>query len=411
MPLSAPQKEIASSKARFRVAVCGRRFGKTFEARHEIGKYARNPDSEVWYLAPTYRMAKQIMWSPLLRKLQELRWVEESNKSDLTITLRNGSKISLKGTDNKDSLRGTGLNAVILDEFSYMEEEVWTEVVRPMLSDKEGHALFITTPNGTANWSYDLYNRGLDPYEDAWESFSFTTLQGGNVSAEEIEQARRDLDTRTFQQEYMATFENYTNRIFYAFERTRNLKEYNAPLPPVICIGMDFNVGQMSAAVYAKNGNVIHQFDEISLLSSNTDELVQEIRNRYPTQQIIVYPDPAGAARKSSASGRTDHSILKNAGFLVKAPLAHNPVRDGINAVNSKLFSSTGQVTYCIDPKCKKSIESLEKHSYKENSSVPDKDSGFDHFSDAIRYFIDYEYPIKRIITPTKPQRFGHSIA
>jgi hypothetical protein len=170
----------------------------------------------------------------------------------------------------------------------------------------------------------------------------------------------------------------------------------------------------MSASVFAQEGNVIHAIDEISMPSSNTAEIVEEINQRYPKTKIFVYPDPAGSARKTSAaSGVTDHTILANAGFVVKAPRAHNPVRDGINAVNSKLCSADGKVSFFVDPKCKKILESLEKHTYKEGSNgIPDKDSGYDHFSDSIRYYIDYVFPVRRDIDPNKtaPLRWGHAI-
>jgi hypothetical protein len=167
----------------------------------------------------------------------------------------------------------------------------------------------------------------------------------------------------------------------------------------------------MSASIFAQQGNVIHAIDEISLYSSNTGEMSQELLSRYPKSKIFVYPDPAGSARKTSAaSGTTDHSILANAGFIVKAPRAHNPVRDGINAVNSKLRSASQEVTFFVDPNCKKIIESLEKHTYKEGTSIPDKDNGFDHFSDSIRYYIDYVFPVKRDTEPFVPQRWGHRI-
>lgn len=412
MKLSALQQTISDNTARFRVAVCGRRFGKSFLAINEIAKFARFPNRNVWYVAPTYRMTKQIILDPLKAELQRVRWIKKINESDLTITLVNGSKISLRSADNPDALRGSSLDAVIMDEFAFIKEKVWTESLRPALSDRQGHALFITTPSGTQNWAYDMYMRGLDPSEEQWASFQYTTLQGGYVTAEELDQARQDLDLRTFNQEYCATFESYGNRVYYAFDRKENIRPYLDPIPNNIDIGMDFNVGQMSATLFARKGNLIHAFDEISLLSSSTQEMVEEIRNRYPTQRITVYPDPAGAARKTSAgSGITDHSILRNAGFQVKVPNSHNPVRDGINAVNSKLCSTTGQRTYLVDPKCKKTIESLEKHSYKEGTSIPDKDTGFDHFSDAPRYYIDYEFPVKRDFKPQPQQRFGHKIS
>jgi hypothetical protein len=409
MSLNAGQTAVAESGARFRVVIAGRRWGKTFLAIRETARVARLPNKRVFLVYPTYRQAKQVIWEPIKHRLQDLNWVERVNESDLTIQLRNGSRISLRGADNPDSLRGVGLDALVMDEFAMIEQKAWTEVLRPTLSDTNGSALFISTPMGTANWAYDLYNRGRDPEEHQWESWSFRTIDGGNVSEQEIEQAQRDLDERTFNQEYLATFESYQNRIYYAYDRALNTRTWDRPIPEVLSIGLDFNVGQMSAAVFAREGDVIHAIDEIALYSSNTAEMCQEISSRYGRRKIFVYPDPSGSARKSSASGSTDHTILANAGFVVKSPHAHNPVRDGINAVNTKLCNAQGVRTMYVDPKCKKIIESLEKHTYKENSNnVPDKDSGHDHFSDSIRYFVDYVFPIRRDQVYTAPQRWGH---
>ncbi len=412
MKLSHCQQLISKSEARFRVAVCGRRFGKTTLAMNEIAKIARHPNSNVFAVYPTYRQAKTVLWEKFKNRLVDVRWLLKANETDLSFILKNGSKISLRGADNFDSLRGVGLDGIVMDEFQLVDEKAWTEVLRPTLSDKQGSALFIGTPYGTANWAFDLFQRGNDESEQQWESFSFTTLDGGNVSAEEVEQARRDLDERTFRQEYLATFETYANRIYYAFDRKENVRQFKGEIPNVLHVGLDFNVGQMSAIVFVVAGQTAHAIDEISLHSSNTFEIVEELKARFPGKKIIVYPDPAGSARKTAAaSGTTDHSILVNAGFTLKAPHAHNPVRDGINAVNSKLCSASGVRSLLIDPRCKKTIESLEKHSYKEGSSIPDKDSGFDHFSDALRYFIDFVFPISRNVEPYVPTRWGHSIA
>jgi phage terminase large subunit len=103
-------------------------------------------------------------------------------------------------------------------------------------------------------------------------------------------------------------------------------------------------------------------------------------------------------------------SLLQNAGFVVKAPLAHDAVRDGINAVNSRLCDATGVRRLLIDPKCKYTIESLERHAYKEGTSQPDKDSGYDHMSDALRYMINYIWPVKRDVKPQPQQRWSHRI-
>ena len=412
MPLSTAQQTIADDSTRFRVVVAGRRFGKTHLSIRELAYHAREPGKEVWYVAPTYKMAKQIVWRKLKQRMQDLNWVKKHNETELTLQLINGSVISLKGADNYDSLRGVGLDFIVLDEFADIDPEAWYETLRPTLSDKQGRALFIGTPKGIGNWSYEVYQNSLeDP--DSWRSFQYTTIDGGNVKPEEIESARRDLDERTFRQEYMATFETFAGRIYYSFDRALNVKPYTEPVPDVLYIGMDFNIDPMSAVIATRQGDALHVIDEIRMFSSNTQEAVAEVKERYPRAKIWVYPDPAARQRKTSAGGSTDITILQNAGFVVKAPNSHTPVRDRINAVNSRLCNSSGIRQLFIDPKCKYTIEGLERQTYKEGTSQPDKESGYDHMMDALGYMVDYLFPVRRAVDPEdlRPQRFGHALA
>lgn len=412
MALSPAQESIANDPHRFRVVVAGRRFGKTHLAVRELCYHAKEPGREVWYVAPTYKMAKQIVWKKLKNKLSDLNWIKKHNETELSLSLKNGSTISLKGADNYDSLRGVGLDFLVLDEFADIDPDAWYETLRPTLSDKQGKALFIGTPKGIGNWAYDLYQSSLeDP--DNWNSFTFTTIDGGRVPLDEIDQARKDLDERTFRQEYLATFETFAGRIYYGFDRSLNVRPWDKPTPEAIYMGCDFNVDPMSAVIAVREGDTLYVIDEIRMYSSNTQELVGEIRSRYPGKKVWAYPDPAGSQRKTSAGGVTDHTILQNAGFIVKAPRSHTPVRDRINAVNSRLCGSTGIRHLYIDPKCKYTIEGLERHTYKEGTSQPDKDSGYDHMMDALGYMVDYLFPVRRDIDPAlmKPQRWGHRLA
>lgn len=412
MPLSVAQQQIANDNHRFRVVVAGRRFGKTHISVREICKAARYPDREVWYIAPTYRQAKTIAWKKLKNKVRDLRWAEKINESELSITLKNGTTIALKGADNADSLRGVGLDFIVLDEFADIDPEAWYEVLRPTLSDKQGGALFIGTPKGIGNWAHEMYTMAEEFPED-WSSHSYTTIDGGNVPEEEVEAARRDLDERTFRQEYLATFETYSGRIFYNFDRKIHIKKYEySQVPDVLYIGMDFNIDPMSAVVFARHKDQLHAVDEIRLFSSNTQEIVDEIKARYGSRKIWVYPDPASRQRKTSAGGFTDLTILQNAGFVVKAPNSHNPIRDGINAVNSRLKNDRGEVNLYFDPRCKNTIEAMERYTYKEGSSQPDKDSGYDHMADALRYAVDYMFPIRKDTSDiVQPRRWGHQIS
>jgi hypothetical protein len=405
VPLSKAQKQIFNCKARMRVAISGRRFGKTYLCIQEMAKFARYPKRKVWYVAPTYRMAKDIVWNDLVEKFTKHRWIKKVNHSDLKITLRNGSEISLRGADNENSLRGVGLDFLIMDEFADIKENAYFEVLRPTLSDKNGAALFCGTPRGFGSWSYNLFTREKD--DDQWASFQFTTLEGGQVSKQEIEQAKADLDERTFRQEYEASFVNYAGQIYYNFDRKDNVIDKYTPQTAEIHIGMDFNIDPMSAVVSELKGNGIYIYDEIVIYSSNTDEMVEEIKNRFKDKHIYIYPDPASKQRKTSAGGVTDLAILKNAGFNLRVRNNHPLIRDRINSVNTKLKNANGVRTLFIANSCKNVLKSIERQIYKENTTIPDKDNNYDHMNDALGYLVEYLYPVRRDFTPSKPQRWS----
>lgn len=410
--LSPPQKIIAEDNHRFKVVIAGRRFGKTYLACDRLAWHARIPHKLCWYVAPTYKQARMIAWRSLKERLLGLRWVSKINESLLTITLKNNSEIALKGADNEDSLRGIGLDFLICDEFADLHPEAFYEVLRPALSDREGSAMFIGTPKGQGNWAQDLYKLELE-MPDVWRSFQFTTLDGGRVSQAEIDSARRDLDERTFRQEYLATFETASSRVYYNFDTTQNMIKSQDPdlKLDLLYVGIDFNIDPMSAVIGLIQGDRLYVIDEIQMFTSNTSELVAELKTRYPRSKIYAYPDPAGHARKtSSLAGQTDITILQQAGFVVKAPRNHTPVRDRINAVNSRLCNSLGERRVFVSPGCKNLIKGLERQSYKPGTNQPDKSTGLDHMTDALGYLIDYIWPIKSKELPEGilPERWLH---
>ncbi len=404
MPLTKPQQTVIQSQARFRILISGRRFGKTYLAINELARFARFPNKKVWYVAPTYRQAKGICWVELKDRLQKHRWIKEINNSDLTVTLRNNSRISLRGADNEQSLRGVGLDFLCIDEFADISPNAWYEVLRPTLSDTQGHAIFCGTPRGFGNWAYDLYVKGQSDKD--WESFKYTTLEGEQVPQEEIEQASSDLDERTFQQEYMASFVNYSGMIYYNFDRKLHLREKYISDYSVVHIGLDFNVDPMAGVVCVVENDKIVVIDEIQIWSSNTNEMCEEIKNRYKCK-IKIYPDPSARQRKTSAGGMTDIAILKNAGFDVFSRNSAPLVRDRINAVNAKLKNAKGISSLSIVNTCKNVIKSIERQIYKEGTHVPDKDSGYDHFNDALGYMIEYNFPLRRDFKPSSPRRWS----
>jgi phage terminase large subunit len=405
--LTKPQYEVSSCNKRFRVLISGRRFGKTYLCITEMMKYASKPNQKIWYVAPTFKMAKEIAWSNLKEMLNQFNWIDDINETTMSIRIRKtNSVISLKGADNYDALRGTGLNFLILDEFADIDKRTWFEVLRASVADTLGDVLMCGTPKGYGNWSYEMYLKGKQ--DDNWGSYQYTTIQGGMVSKAEIEQAKQDIDIRTFRQEFEGTFENYAGSVYYNFHPVESVIDKKIDWERPLHIGLDMNVDPMSACVTQIVKDKIYAIDEIVIYSSNTDEMCQEIRDRYGSKmQIFMYPDPACRQRKTSAGGRTDLSILQNAGFKVKVKHKHPAIRDRVNSVNAKLKDSKGVRHIFVSKSCKTMIKGLQRQIYKENTNIPDKEQGFDHMNDALGYLIDYIKPLTSNVQFSKPTRWA----
>ena len=403
--------------ARFRTAVCGRRFGKTFLAAREMKRAAQiaaknniSPDEEIWYGAPTFKQAKRVFW-PRLKRAIPRHWVQGRREDECSITMVTGHTLRIVGLDNYDDLRGSGLYFFIGDEWADAQPECWSEVIQPMLATSHGHSLMIGTPKGYDHF-YDQFQKGQPGATDAEgqpitdsKSWHYTTEDGGNVPPAEIARFKRDLDPRTYEQEFRAGFVTYAGRVYYAFDRKLSVRPCPYRPRSNVYIGMDFNVNPMTATIWQDGDNgESFQIDEILLSTSNTDEMAAEITRKYgragfdPTRpkvdHITIYPDPAGAQRKTSAQGRTDISILRDAGFNVVAMASAPQVRDRVNVTNARWCNAGGERRQFVDPCCVKSIQAYERHSYKEGTSDPDKGDGFDHLCDATGYFNygRYEY-------------------
>jgi hypothetical protein len=397
MKLTEAQKTIIDNPARFKVAACGRRFGKTYASIAAMAKIGRFPNRKILYVAPSYRMAKQIVWDDLKVMLSQKKWVKRINESELTITLVNNSQIMLRSADNPDSIRGIGVDFVVIDEAADIPdlENTWNAVIRPTLSDREGGALIIGSPKGR-DFFYDMYEHAKT--SENWSCWQYTTAQGGNVSESELAQARQDLDERTYAQEYLSEFVSITNIIYYAMSDD-NIVSRDVPDPRTpLHIGMDFNIDPGCAVVAFQHQGGYHVFDEIEIYGTNTHEMVAEIERRYPSRKKHVYPDASGAQRRTSANGITDHIILKNAGYNLCVGSVNPAVSDRIAAVNSAFRSVDGTIRLTIDPKCRKLLECLRKHTYKENTRIPAKDTGYDHFNDALGYLVNHQLPIRQAI-------------
>jgi hypothetical protein len=279
---------------------------------------------------------------------------------------------------------------LVIDEAAYVKQEAWEMVLRPALSDQGGPAWFITTPAGL-NWFHDLWEQAAD--QDDWSTFSYTTIQGGNVPAEEVEAARRTLDERTFRQEYLASFETLSGRVYPDFSDDNisdSIKDTGGP----IMWGTDFNVSVLAGVLGSRVGDTLHIWDEVSVTQTNTDEVCAMLKARFPDRKIIAYPDPTGSARKTSSAGRTDHEIIRQHGFNCVSPKAPWAVKDKINATNCMIRTANGQIRLFVHPRCKNTIKALKNVTYKQGADdyIIDKSAGIEHWTDGAGYLILSEF-------------------
>lgn len=391
------QAEVFRSPARFRVLVAGRRFGKTHLSRIELIRAAKGKGRRtIWYVAPTFSMAREIMWDELIEAIPP-SWIAKKHETRLEIRLINGTVIQLKGADRPDTLRGRALYFAILDEYQDFRADVWEKVIYPTLTTTKGRALIIGTPK-SYNHFYELYQLGQQKKHresGQYWSWQFPTIMSPFFPPSEIKHARESLDPKTFRQEFEASFESMAGRVYYAFDRKKHIGKYpfNPALP--IIVGQDFNVDPMSSVIMQEQPNgEVWVVGEICLPSSNAMETCDELERLYfrYRNQITLYPDPAGANR-SSSRGESDLDIFRNRGFRkIVFKKKHPLVADRVTTVNSMFLSSDGSTRMFVDESCKKLIESLEQTIYKPNSPVVDKSQGVEHMCDALGYPVHFLY-------------------
>jgi phage terminase large subunit-like protein len=207
------QKEVFQDTTRFKVIVAGRRCGKSrLSAVALLVEGLRCPQgSAVMYVAPTQGQARQIIWDVLMDLGRDV--IQSSHVNNMDITLINGAKIYVRGSDRPDTLRGVSLTFLVLDEVADIKSETWEKVLRASLSDKKGNALFIGTPKGR-NWFYEMYNLGKTEDDPEWKSWHFTTKDNPLIDPQEIEGAKKTLSSFSFKQEYEASFDNAGTDLF-----------------------------------------------------------------------------------------------------------------------------------------------------------------------------------------------------
>lgn len=206
------QQEVFGDDTRFKVVAAGRRCGKSrLAAWSMIIRALQNEKCTIFYVAPTQGQARDIMWSVI----EDLAYpvIASKHVNNMEFKLVNGSRISLKGADRPDTMRGVSLEYLVMDEYADMKPQVWEEVLRPALADRQGDALFIGTPKGR-NHFYDLYVYADKSEDESYKSWHFTSYNNETLKEEEINLAKQSMSSYAFRQEFMASFEALGSEIF-----------------------------------------------------------------------------------------------------------------------------------------------------------------------------------------------------
>jgi hypothetical protein len=379
---------------------------------------AQGPGRMIWYVGPNDRQSKRIAWVRL-KQLTEPYWAKAPNETERRIELMWGSTLVVNGAFKPETLRGEGLDFLVLDEYASMRAEAWFEVFLPALADRRGRALFIGTPQGR-NHFYQLYEHALS--DPDWEAFQFTTAQGGLVGEAELQQAARNLDEQTFRQEFEAEFATVAkNRVYLAFERALNVKAVSFDAWRPLVWSIDFNVNPMCMLLMQQMDEEVHVLEEIIIKpDAHTELACERFRARaqahYETMayyqrpmKVKIYGDASGNQRRTSAGAQTDWTIVKQfferwkGTFVPQYYTANaNPaVKDRVNSVNARLQNRLKEARLFIDPRCKELIRDLEEVTWAVDATgartgeLNKKDAARTHASDALGYFVSEVFSLK----------------
>ncbi len=384
------QKHLHTNLARFNVVVCHRRFGKTVFAINELIKSSvedirsgkRAP--RYAYLAPLFKQAKTVAWDELKRlcgSFPDVKFNEAELRADFL-----GARIQLYGADNPDTLRGIYLDGVILDEYAQMNPKMYSEVIRPALSDRKGYAIFIGTPKGK-NEFYDLYHTAPD--KKGWARFLFKASETGILDDEELELAQQDMAETEYEQEYECSWSAalrgayYAKEIEAAYEGERVGKVPYDPSKQVVT-SWDLGVADATAIWFAQfDGKAINIIDYYESSGEGLPHYIDVLNAKGYRYGAHIAPHDIVVREFSTGKSRKDLAFSLGIDFQVAPKLR---VMDGIETTRTTLNKC-----WFDEEKTTKGLEALLQYrsSYNDKKKIWSQKPVHDwtsHASDAFRY-------------------------
>jgi len=395
IPLLPYQKRFLQSSYKYTYLKVGLGGGKTFAlSMYIISRMLTNPETLGLIAANSYQQLTGSILTELFAQLDKLGITYSYNTLSKELQLHcNGAKALCVSLEKYEQLRGIEVGYLAIDELAYARHEAFLVAIG-RLRCKHSHKLegrFTSTPN-SFNWMYDIFasngyiSRSETPIHhnsEYHEMISATAYDNFFLPEDYIPSLESQYSSLMLEQELNAEFVNLTaGRVYHAFDRTTQLK-VSHDISPNVFTGQDYNVNPCTTILASVVGGKIHVYDEIWLENSNSFDLADELNKRAPG--CVIYPDASGAARHTSAS-KSDHQIMRDAGFDVRTRRKNPSVKDRYNNVNRML--AAGDLT--IDPKCKHLIQDLEKMTHENDDPM------LSHMSDCLGYLCWGINPLKR---------------
>ena len=388
--LPRPQfKPFHDRDKRWACMVAHRRAGKTVATINDMIMRAvreAKPAGRYAYIAPLYNQSKDIAWAYLKHYAYPLL-ADSPNESELRVDLVNGSRIRLYGADNPDRLRGIYLDGVILDEYGDMKPAIWTDVLRPALSDRMGWATFIGTPKGK-NEFWVLWSDALK--SDDWFTMMLKASETGLVQQSELDEARDQMGADRYEQEYECSFDAAIKGAFYADELRRADEEGRIGTVPIdrglqVDTAWDLGVSDSTAIWFIQTlGKERRIIDYYEASGVGLDHYAQVLKDKG-----YVYRDhyfPHDIAIRELSSGKSRVETLKNLGIEARVG-EQSAVLDGINAVRRMLDQC-----WIDKVRCERGLEALKAYRREYDDKLKDwklrpLHDWSSHGADALRTF------------------------
>lgn len=383
------QQEVYQNALRFNVLCNGRRWGKS-KLAVRLAMDTMLKGYPVGMFVPTHEFSEDF-WEEIKERLEPI--ISYKNESKFILNIKTGGHLKIWSLEKKRAGRGRKYKRAIFDEFAFAKDPKtsWELAVRATLTDMQGDAWFLSTPNGFNNYFHDVFQFATETEKyPNWKSFQMPTSTSPFISESELKEVEKQLDPLTFAQEYLAQFVTFAGKPFaYSFDRNKHVKEFGEPDKKYpLCLSFDFNIDPMTCIVAQIIGNQVRIHDEFKLQSSNTYELCDAIIAKYSGYYFEVTGDASGSSGNVMVPRNiNNYTIIKNKlGLSNNQMLVPEKNPDHSNSrvlCNSLLYRHPD---YLIHPRNKSLILDLELVEMKDDSQIDKKKHGAHHL-DCWRYF------------------------